>query len=151
MSARDGSEPDSRRGALRSVDCITMPVPDLDSGLAFYEGALGQQLLWRNDDLGQAAVELPDGDTELVLTTDQDYAPGWLVDSVDLAAETIRGAGGRVITAAVDIPIGRVAVAADPFGNALVLLDMSKGEYVTDAAGLVTGTTAPPPPTDRPG
>jgi predicted enzyme related to lactoylglutathione lyase len=114
---------------LRAVDCITVPVPDLDTGLAFYRDALGQRPLWRNDHVGQAAVALPDGDTELVLTTRSAYAPGWLVTSAERAAETIRRAGGRIITDACDIPVGRLAVAADPFGNDLVLLDLSKGRH----------------------
>jgi predicted enzyme related to lactoylglutathione lyase len=129
---------------LRAVDCITVPVPDLDSGLAFYRGALGHPLLWRNDEVGQAAVGLPEGETELVLTTRQGYAPGWLVASADQAAETIRSAGGRVVTEACDSPVGRIAVTADPFGNVLVLLDLSKGRYITDVSGIVTGTAASP-------
>jgi hypothetical protein len=32
-----------------------------------------------------------------------------------------------------------VAVVRDPFGNLLVLLDLSKGTYTTDADGMVTG------------
>jgi hypothetical protein len=44
-----------------------------------------------------------------------------------------------VVAAPVDIPVGRAAVVADPFGNELVLLDLSKGRYVTDDAGNVTG------------
>jgi predicted enzyme related to lactoylglutathione lyase len=50
-------------------------------------------------------------------------------------------AGGRVVVAPFDIPVGRVAVVADPFGNTLVLLDLSKGRYVTDSTGNVTGVT----------
>lgn len=38
-----------------------------------------------------------------------------------------------------EIPVGRVMIAADPFGNALILVDMSKGLYVTGADGRVTG------------
>ena len=44
-----------------------------------------------------------------------------------------------MLTEPFDIPVGRVAVVADPFGNTLVLLDLSKGHYVTDATGNVTG------------
>lgn len=33
------------------------------------------------------------------------------------------------------IPVGRVAVAADPFGNILAPLDLSKGRYVTGTTG----------------
>jgi predicted enzyme related to lactoylglutathione lyase len=130
---------------LRAVDCVTVPVPDLDSGLAFYHVKLGHKMLWRNDELNQAALQLPESDTELVLTTQQDHAPAWLVASADRAAETIQAAGGRILTGPISIPVGRLAVAADPFGNVLVLLDLSKGTYVTDPAGAVTGTTERPP------
>lgn len=41
----------------------------------------------------------------------------------------------------VDIPVGRLAVVADPFGNALVVLDLSTGKYVTDEEGRVIGVT----------
>jgi len=33
------------------------------------------------------------------------------------------------------------AVVADPFGNVLVLLDLSKGHYITDTTGNVTGVS----------
>jgi hypothetical protein len=39
----------------------------------------------------------------------------------------------------VDIPVGRLAVVQDPFGNRLVLVDLSAGRYRTDATGGVTG------------
>jgi predicted enzyme related to lactoylglutathione lyase len=127
------------RPLLRAVDCVTLPVPDLDSGLAFYRDSLGQELLWRADDQGQVGLGLPDGETELVLTTRQGYAPGWLVESVDRAVDVIRSAGGQVVSDPSDIPVGRVAVTADPFGNMLILLDLSKGRYVIDATGNITG------------
>jgi hypothetical protein len=38
-----------------------------------------------------------------------------------------------------DIPVGRVAKVADPFGNSLVLLDLSKGTFHTGPDGAVTG------------
>jgi predicted enzyme related to lactoylglutathione lyase len=63
------------------------------------------------------------------------------VSDADQATEAIRAAGGQVIAAPSDIAVGRLAVVADPFGNVLVLLDLSKGRYVTDATGRVTGVT----------
>jgi predicted enzyme related to lactoylglutathione lyase len=121
------------------VDAVTVHVPDLDSGLAFYQDALGHELVWRNDEIGQAGLRLPDSDTEIVLATALDYAPSWLVESADAAAEQLVSHGGRLVTAPFDIPVGRCAVAEDPFGNRLVLLDLSKGLYVTDDRGTVTG------------
>ena len=65
---------------LQKVDAVTVPVPDLDSGLRF------------------------------------------------------QSAGGRVVSGPSAIPVGRVAVVADPFGNNLVVLDLSKGRYTTDSS-----------------
>lgn len=124
---------------LQKLDCVTIPVPDLDAGLRFYHDHLGHELRWRNDAIGQVGLALPGGDSEIVLTLGQQYEPGWLVSSADEAAEVIASAGGQVLSAPLDIPIGRVAVIADPFGNALLLLDTSKGLYVTDDDGQVTG------------
>lgn len=62
-----------------------------------------------------------------------------LVESVDTAAQRIVAAGGALVAGPFDIPVGRVAIVADPFGNSLVLLDLSKGRYQTDASGTVTG------------
>jgi predicted enzyme related to lactoylglutathione lyase len=124
---------------LCNVDAVTIPVPDLDSGLDFYVGRLGHPLRWRNDEIGQAAVALRDSDTEIVLTTGHRYEPNWLVDDVHDAAAVFEAAGGRLLSPAVDIPVGRVAVVADPFGNVLLLVDLSKGRYRTASDGTVTG------------
>jgi predicted enzyme related to lactoylglutathione lyase len=122
---------------LRQLDAVTVPVPDLDQGLAFYRDQLGHQLLWRNDALGQAGLRLPDSNTELVLSTALDYAPNWLVTSVENAVDSLVAAGGRVVSPPTPIPVGRVAVVADPFGNQLVLVDLSSGPYLTDSTGRV--------------
>jgi predicted enzyme related to lactoylglutathione lyase len=127
------------RALLRKVDAVTVAVPDLDSGLGFYRDRLGHALRWRNDAVGQAGLELPDADTELVVTTRQGYEPNWLVSSADDAAAAFETAGGTVLSPPADIPVGRVAVVADPFGNVLVLVDLSKGRYTTGPDGNVTG------------
>lgn len=123
---------------LRSVDAVTVPVPDLERGLEFYRDGLGHELLWRHDAVGQAGLRLPGSDTELVLTTQQSYTPNWLVASVPEAVAKVLAAGGELLVEEEPIPVGRLAVVADPFGNALVLLDLSAGRYATDEAGRVT-------------
>ena len=124
---------------LRKVDAVTFHVPDLEAGLSFYVDHLGHTLRWRHDDIGQAAVALPESDTEIVLTTQHGYEPNWLVDSAGDAADAIACAGGRVLSPPVDVPVGRIAVVADPFDNVLVLVDLAKGRYVTDEQGRTTG------------
>ncbi|MGI8522735.1 MAG: VOC family protein [Nocardioides sp.] len=122
---------------LRMVDAVTVAVPDLDSGLEFYAGRLRHELLWRNDALGQAGLRCPDSETEIVISAGLPTEPNWLVESADAAAGVIVSAGGRMISPPADIPVGRVAVVADPFGNRLVLVDLSKGSYCTDHTGAV--------------
>ena len=124
---------------LHSLDAVTIRVPDLDSGLRFYRDALGHDLKWRNDEIGQAGLKLPGSDTEIVLSTQLEYAPNWLVDSAEEAARVIVQSGGTMIAGPLEIPVGQVAIVADPFGNALILVDLSKGRYPTDDAGRVTG------------
>ena len=51
---------------LKKVDCVQIPVPDLDEGLRFYRDGLGLELKWRHTT--QAGLRL--GDTELVLQTE---------------------------------------------------------------------------------
>lgn len=123
---------------LRAVDAVTVPVPDLDQGLAYYRDRLGHDVIWRNDDLGQVALRLPGSSTELVLATRQSYQVNWLVESVPAAVAAMVSGGGRVV-AEHRVPVGRLAVVADPFGNALVLLDLSAGTYVTDQDGHTVG------------
>ena len=124
---------------LRRIDAVTVPVPDLDAGLDFYRDRLGHEMLWRNDAIGQAGLGLPGSDSEIVLATRQKYEPNWLVSSAGEAAEVMVAAGGRVVTGPEEIAVGNLVVAEDPFGNTLVLLDLSKGHYVTDDTGRVTG------------
>ena len=122
---------------FRKVDCLALPVPDLDQALDFYQG-LGHELIWRS--ATSAGLALPDSDAELVLQTER---PGpetdLTVHAVGPAIERFVEAGGRVVVAPFDIAIGRCAVVADPWDNHLVLLDTSKGLLVTDDAGNVTG------------
>lgn len=112
---------------LRCIDAVTVPVPDLDEGLRFYGEQLGHQVRWRNESVGQVGLAV--GGSELVLTTRQQYEPNWLVDSVEGAVERWVGSGGTVRVEPFDIPVGRLVVVGDPFGNELVLLDLSKGRY----------------------
>lgn len=123
---------------IRGVDAIQIPVRNLEAALDFYRGQLGHPLRWRTET--EAGLGVADGGTELVLTTERpQYEPNLLVESVDVAAAEFAAHGGAIVVEPFDIPVGRVAVVRDPFGNTLVLIDLSKGRYVTNADGEVTG------------
>jgi len=123
---------------FRKIDCLQIPVPNLDAGLTFYRDNLGHQVVWRSDTA--VGLRMPDSDSEIVLQTERPILePNLLVAAVDDAVSTIERAGGTVIIAPFDIRIGRCAVVHDPWGNRLVLLDLSKGLLTTDGHANITG------------
>jgi predicted enzyme related to lactoylglutathione lyase len=127
---------------IRKVDCLRLYVPDLESGLAFYRDRLGHELIWRS--ATAAGLKMPETDAELVIQTEeQQQEVDLLVDSAAEAAAFIEGAGGKVIVPPFDIQIGRCAVLEDPWGNPLVVLDISKGLLATDDKGNIIGNVEP--------
>jgi predicted enzyme related to lactoylglutathione lyase len=123
---------------FHKLDCVRLHVTDLDAALAFYRDRLGHHLIWRTQHA--AGLAMPDTDTELVLNIDdRGEEIDFLVDSADEAALQIVEAGGKIITPPFDIQIGRCVVVQDPWGNEMVLLDMSQGPLKTDATGNVIG------------
>ena len=123
---------------IRKVDCLRLHVPDLEAGLAFYRDGLGHELIWRS--ATAAGLRLPDTEAELVIQTEEQRQEiDLLVDSADEAAAVSEQAGGKVIVPPFDIQIGRCTVVEDPWGNPLVLLDISKGLLATDSKGNIIG------------
>lgn len=119
------------------IDCLNLPVPDLEAALAFYRDRLGHKLIWRMGDKG-AGLRLADSEAELVIRTEPRPAETDItVASVEEAAERFVAAGGSIVVEPFDIKIGKCVVVADPWGNHLVLLDVTKGPLQTDDEGNV--------------
>jgi predicted enzyme related to lactoylglutathione lyase len=134
------------RSLFKDVDCLQIPVPDLEAGLAFYRDALGHQLIWRTDTA--AGLHLADDAAELVVQTERpELEVNLSVESADAAAREFVAAGGTLVGAPFDIAIGRCAVVQDRWGNRLVLLDHRKGRLLTDATGRVRTDPAGTPHT----
>ncbi len=110
---------------FRKIDCIRLPVDNLDEAIAYYR-RLGHEVIWRRPT--QAGLRLPDTDAELVVQTENpDPEIDLLVGDADAAAGVFSNAGGRVVLQPFDIEIGRCVVVEDPWGNRLVLLDSRSG------------------------
>jgi predicted enzyme related to lactoylglutathione lyase len=123
---------------FKRIDCVRLPVSDLESGLAFYRDRIGLELIWVTEE--SAGLKMPEDDSEIVLYTEsRGEEIDILVDSADDAARSFESAGGEVVVQPFDIRIGRCAVVKDPWGNELVLLDNSKGRLVTDEGFNVVG------------
>lgn len=120
---------------LLGVDAVVVRVPDLDRGLALYRDAFGHEVIWRSERM--VGLRLGGDGTELVLSLDIGPETDLLVGSVDEAVRAFVGAGGSLVAPPTDIPVGRVAVVRDAFGNELTVVDLSKGRYQTDESGRV--------------
>jgi lactoylglutathione lyase len=116
---------------FRRIDCLSIPVPDVDAALVFYSTNLGHELVWRSSKA--AGLKLPGGNAELVLhDADRPLETDLVVDSVPEALARFISAGGRVLKGPFEIQIGLCAVVADPWDNVLVILDTSKGTLQVD-------------------
>ena len=79
---------------------------------------------------------LPGSDTEIVLATEHDYAPNWLVASADEAAQVIVSAGGQWS------PGRSTSVQSSPPTRSAMSWSCStcpKARIATDSTGRVTG------------
>ena len=129
---------------FQNVDCFGIRVPDIDEALAFYEKKLGQRLLWRTPTSAGLAFSNAGQMPELVVHTDVwPVATAIKVASVTDAVNRFVSAGGTLVEPPSEIPIGWLAVVADPWSNHLVLLDSSKGQLQTDAEHNVVGVGPP--------
>lgn len=123
---------------FKNVDCIELYVSDLDKGIQYYCDSMGLKLLWRNGEMVGLGME--NDITEIVLQCQRKQVLVDIkVESVDESIEKIKEAGGTVEYGPFDVPIGRCAVILDKWDNKYVILDMTKGRYVTDEYGNVTG------------
>jgi len=110
---------------LRGIDCVMVPVPDLEMGVDLYQRAFGLTVHWR--DSVSAGLGLPDSATEVVLNLDGISGVHYLVDDVPAAVEHALAEGCALAVAPFEVVIGWCAVLNDPFGNPVHLLVMTKG------------------------
>jgi lactoylglutathione lyase len=116
---------------LRKIDCVMVRVDDLAAASTFYARVFGLRPLWHDE--SSVGMGMPETDAEVVLHT-MDLPPEWrvyyLVDDV-LAAVSAWRRESAVLREPFEIAIGWCAVLEDPFGNAVGILDMTKGPRST--------------------
>jgi len=124
------------------IDCIQLYVPDLIEGVDFYCNGLGLKLIWNTD--SAVGLGMSEGKTEIVIQNERDTQEVDIkVDSVVDAIIEIKKAGGQVVYGPFDIKIGKCAVVKDPWNNQYVILDTSKGTFITDDEGNIIGQNEP--------
>ena len=128
---------------FESVDCLMFYVPDLDEGVKYYHDKLRLQIAWKSED--SIGFLMDDKKTEIVIQNKEKKEETDIkVKSVIETVEQIRRSGGKIISGPFDIKIGKCAVIEDPWGNRMVILDSTKGTFITDDKGNITGQSIKP-------
>ena len=124
------------KSVFNCVDCIRIFIPDLEKGLEYYHHKLGLQIAWKTDNA--IGLLMNDDKTEIVIQNeDKKEETDIMVDKVEDAIKIIKRAGGKVICGPFDIKIGKCAVIKDPWNNRMVILDSTKGTFITDKNGNI--------------
>jgi hypothetical protein len=98
LEREDHSDNDStdQQPLFSDIDCIQIPVPDRESGLACYREVVGHTLLWQTPTA--AGLQLADSRAEIVLQTERpELEVNLSVASADATAERFIGAGAALI------------------------------------------------------
>jgi predicted enzyme related to lactoylglutathione lyase len=123
---------------LRKIDSVMMRVTDLESSARFYEEAMGLKRAWTDAENQMIGFLFPGNNSELVIHTD----PGLSSPSYSFSVEDVvefcrrfREQGYTVLMEPFEVRCGMYAVLADPDGNRINIIDLSKfgGEPRYDA------------------
>jgi catechol 2,3-dioxygenase-like lactoylglutathione lyase family enzyme len=131
---------------LRRIDRILLRVPGLQSAVKYYRDVMGLKLTREESNL--ASFRLNDGETELVLHTDEDLpdeAIYYLVDDVRDLYKRREALNLKFSGPPTQVSRGFRATVKDPFGNVLLILDRTTekatGKHVVeDAKAAGTGS-----------
>jgi len=123
---------------FKYMDCLQLYVPNLEKGIDYYCNKLGLSIIWKTETAVGLGMEK--GFAEIVLQNEREENEMDIkVDSVVEAVKEIKEAGGEIISGPFDIAIGKCAVVKDPWGNQYVILDSTKGTFITDDDGNILG------------
>ena len=132
----------SKKALFSCIDCIELYTPDIQQGIDYYCHRLGLKVLWKSDTA--VGLGMSEDITEIVIQNErQEQNIDIKVDSVIEAVKEIEKAGGQIIYGPFDITIGKCAVVKDPWNNKYVILDTTKGTYITDDEGNIIGQNKP--------
>ena len=111
---------------------IMVVVRDMERSVAYYRDVLGLKLLfkqsnWSQFDAGNILIGLhPEGD-EVKVSPSTGMSFGIYVDDVTLSAAEIKHRRGHIAIQPRTEPFGRWALAQDPDGYNIQLIEMSRG------------------------
>jgi len=114
---------------LLKVDSIMFFVSNLERAAKFYEEALGLKRIWTDGEQGMIGFRLNEGDSEIVIHNDrnlQNPSFSFLVENVEKFYTDFLEKGHSVVKEPFEVRCGKYAILADPDGNELPIIDLTK-------------------------
>lgn len=128
----------SKQPIFKNIDCVQFYIPNLQDGVEYYCNKLGLKIIWKSD--SAIGLGMSEGIAEIVIQNERkEQEVDIKVESVVDTIIEIEKAGGEIICGPFDIKIGKCAVVKDPWGNQYVILDSTKGTFITDDKGEIIG------------
>lgn len=111
------------------IDSIMFYVSDLEKSAKFYESILGLKIGWTDEEERMIGFLLPENSSEIVIHNDPDLPNpsfSFLVRDVEKFCDDYKKKGYRLVKEPFEVRCGKFAVLADPDGNELPIIDLTK-------------------------
>jgi len=115
--------------ALLKIDSIMFYVSNLEKAAKFYENVLGLKRVWTDKEQRMVGFIFPESDSEIVIHSDPDLPNpsfSFLVRNVEQFCDGYKKKGYRIVKEPFEVRCGKFAVLADPDGNELPIIDLTK-------------------------
>lgn len=114
---------------LLRIDNIMYRVSDLKKAENFYMNVLGLKKVWEDKNARIVGFIFGENNSEIVVHDNQDmpkFDYSYLVEDVILFCEEFKKLGYKIILDPVEARSGNYAVIADPDGNEIPIIDLTK-------------------------
>jgi len=115
--------------ALLKIDSIMFHVSNLHKSTEFYEDVLCLRRVWADDERKMVGLVFPESDSEIVIHNDASMPNpsfNFLVADVEAFCLDYEKRGYEVIQGPLDVRCGKYAILADPDGNRLPIIDLTR-------------------------
>jgi len=114
---------------LLKIDSIMFYVSDLEESAKFYRNILGLRQNWCDQEQGMVGFSFRESDSEIVIHGDPNLPNpsfSFLVRNVEKFCDEYQKKGYRIVKDPFGVRCGKYAVLADPDGNELPIIDLTK-------------------------
>jgi len=111
------------------IDSIMFHVSNLEESAKFYQNILGLRQVWTDQEQGMIGFSFQESDSEIVIHSDPNLPNpsfSFLVRNVEKLCDDYKKKGYRIVKAPFEVRCGKFAVLADPDGNELPIIDLTK-------------------------